>query len=65
MSNNEQQRGMTAEQERRERDSIVASRVDALWSLAIHWPAKYRRAIEACLDTEADFDRAAIRRSAD
>lgn len=54
----------SAEQERREREQTVASRVAVLWaSAAIHWPAKYRNAIEACLDAEADFDRASIHRS--
>ena len=53
----------TPEQERREWEQTVASRVNILWNFAIHWPAKYRHAIEACLDTEADFDRASIHRS--
>ena len=45
------------------RDRLVTSRLELLWECAIHWPAKYRHAIETCLDTEREFDREALRRS--
>jgi len=57
------QQEAVAQARKQERDQTVASRLDILWNFAIHWPAKYRHAIEACLDTESEFDRASLQRS--
>jgi hypothetical protein len=54
---------LAVEASKQERDRTVASRMEILWNFAIHWPAKYRHAIEACLDADSDFDRASIHRS--
>ena len=45
------------------RDRLVTSRLEMLWEYALHWPAKYRNAIEACLDVDEDFNRAALQRT--
>lgn len=52
-----------AQARKQERDQTVASRLDILWNFALLWPAKYRNAIEACLDTESEFDRASLQAS--
>ena len=42
----------------------LKSRLEILWNHALlHWPAKYRNALEAAMDEADDFNREAIRES--
>jgi len=50
-------------EQREEQLRTIGSRCEILWDSAIHWPPKYLHAIEACLDADAEFDRASLRRS--